>query len=230
MNTDNEKTGWIKLHRQFLKWEWYDDINTKIFFLHCILRANHSPRKWRGIQIERGQFYTSLETLSLETGLSQRQVRTCLDKLKTTGELTSLAMSRGRMVTVKNYHDYQLDDRLGVSRASATCQGSDRVATANKNEKNEKNEKKQELPFPSEKFKTTWEEWLIYLKQKRKTPTLLTQQKQLKFLEPMGEIKAIESVNRSIQNGWQGLFEPKDEAEMKTQAEKIRAQNMKKLC
>ena len=141
MKSDSNTNGWVKIHRGFLDWEWYDDINTKILFLHCIIRANHAPKKWRGIQIERGQFYTSLETLSLETGLTQRQVRTCFDKLKTTGELTSLAMSRGRMVTVNNYHDHQLDDRLGVSRASVVRQPDDRLVTANKNDKNNKNEK-----------------------------------------------------------------------------------------
>jgi len=145
--------GWIKLHRGLLDWEWYDDHNVTRLFLHCIIRANHAPKKWRGVQIERGQFYTSLETLSLETGLSQRQIRTCLDKLKTTGEVASLGMARGRMVTVKNYHDYQLDDRLDVSRASGSRQADDRLMTANKKDKNNKNEKNlgNGVPEPAQK-------------------------------------------------------------------------------
>ena len=144
MNSEGQDSGWIKLHRQFLKWEWYDDINTKILFLHCILRANHAAKKWRGIQIERGQFYTSLETLSAETGLSAMQLRTCLGKLIMTGEVTSLGMSRGRMVTVNNYDDYQEDNKLPNRVVTSKQQGSNKVVTTNKNEKNEKNEKKKE--------------------------------------------------------------------------------------
>ena len=50
--------GWIKLHRKILDWEWYDDINTKVLFLHLLLTANHEEQKWRGKIIERGQLIT----------------------------------------------------------------------------------------------------------------------------------------------------------------------------
>ena len=29
-------TGWIKLHRSLLEWEWYDDVNTKCLWI-CII-------------------------------------------------------------------------------------------------------------------------------------------------------------------------------------------------
>ena len=60
-----ENQGWIKLHRKFLKWEWYDDINTSRFFLHCLFRANHKDKKWRGTMIKRGQFISSLSKLAI---------------------------------------------------------------------------------------------------------------------------------------------------------------------
>jgi len=130
--------GWIKLHRTLLDWEWYDDVNVMRLFLHCILRSNHAEKHWRGIKITRGQFYTSLDTLAVETGLTASQLRTCFKKLESTGEVTSSSHARGRMVTVKNYDQYQQDDRL----IAGSSQGSDRVVTANKNDKNEKNDKK----------------------------------------------------------------------------------------
>ena len=40
--------GWIKLHRQILDWEWYDDINVKVLFLHLLLTANYEDKKWQG--------------------------------------------------------------------------------------------------------------------------------------------------------------------------------------
>jgi len=72
--------GWIKLHRGLLEWEWYDEPNVFRLFLHCILKANHSDKSWRGSVIKRGEFVTSLQNLSSETKLSVQQVRTCLKK------------------------------------------------------------------------------------------------------------------------------------------------------
>ena len=132
-------SGWIKLHRKMIDWEWYDDTNTFRLFIHCLLRANHRDKKWRGIEIKRGQFYTSLDTLSDETGLSARQIRTSLDRLKMTGELSSTAMRRGRMITVVKYESYQEDDRQTTAEMSVKCQSNDRLATANKNVNNIKN-------------------------------------------------------------------------------------------
>jgi len=134
--------GWIKLHRQLLDWEWYGDINVMRLFIHCLLKANHKPKKWRGIEIARGQFYTSLDTLSDETGLKAMQLRTCFSKLKSTGEVTSSGMARGRMITVVSYDLYQDDNSLNASDISGLQQGSNRVVTTNKNVKNEKNENK----------------------------------------------------------------------------------------
>ena len=133
--------GWVKLHRGLVDWEWYDDHNTTRLFIHCIMRANHQPKKWRGIDINRGQFYTSLETLSVETGLTHSQLRTSLNKLKVTGEVTGSSMARGRMLTVFNYDSYQCDDRLDVSRVTGLRQANDRLMTANKKDKKEKNDK-----------------------------------------------------------------------------------------
>lgn len=46
--------GWIKLHRQLLTWEWYDEPNTLRLFLHLLLKANIEPKEWRGTMIQPG--------------------------------------------------------------------------------------------------------------------------------------------------------------------------------
>ena len=97
---DNQ--GWIKFHRKFIKWEWYDDINTSRLFIHCLLRANHRNKKWRGIIIKKGQFITSLSKLSKETGLSLQQARTSISKLKSTHDLTHTPTSKYTLITLDN--------------------------------------------------------------------------------------------------------------------------------
>ena len=102
--------GWIKLHRSILEWEWYNDNNTKIVFLHLLLTANHKEKKWQGITIKRGQKLTSLQHLAEETNLSMQQVRTALDKLKSTNEITTKSTNRNTLITIEKYSDYQDKD------------------------------------------------------------------------------------------------------------------------
>ena len=103
--------GFIKLHRSMLEWEWYKDINTKVVFLHCLLKANWNDGKFQGEDVPRGSFVTSLPKLAEETGLSVQQVRTVINRLKSTGEITDRASRKFRVITIKNYDKYQFDNR-----------------------------------------------------------------------------------------------------------------------
>ena len=137
-------SGWIKLHRSLLEWEWYDDVNVMRLFLHCILKANHKDKKHKGTLVLRGSFLTGFDVLSKETGLSVRQVRTALTKLESTSEVTRVATSKGQAVTVVNYNKYQNDDRQATSGATSNMtnqrQATDKPTTTNKNEKKERME------------------------------------------------------------------------------------------
>lgn len=102
--------GWIKVHRQFLDWEWYDDINTRIVFLHCLLKANWKDNKWHGIPIPRGSFISSYSNLAEETDLTVAKVRRAIFNLKSTSEITSIATSKYTMLTICEYDTYQSVD------------------------------------------------------------------------------------------------------------------------
>ena len=103
MNND----GYIKLHRSITEWEWYDDIPTKVLFLHLLITANWKTKKWRGITIKRGQILTSISQLAKQTQLSVQQVRTSLSKLELTSEVTKSTTSTYTIITIKNYGMYQ---------------------------------------------------------------------------------------------------------------------------
>jgi predicted transcriptional regulator len=99
--------GWISLYRKFLEWEWYSDINTKTLFIHLLLKANHKSSKWQGIEIKRGQLVTGRKVLARETGLSEQQVRTSLEKLKSTNETTIKSTKQNSVITILKYEVYQ---------------------------------------------------------------------------------------------------------------------------
>ena len=95
--------GFILLHRSILRWEWYGDLNTARLFIHLLLTVNYEPQRWQGIAVERGQRVASLAKLADETGLTVKQVRTALEHLKRTGEVTHTATSKYGLFTVDHY-------------------------------------------------------------------------------------------------------------------------------
>ena len=100
--------GWIRIHRQILEWEWYNDINCFRVFTHLIIKANYKEKRYKGIELKEGSIITSRDLLAQETGLSPQQIRTTLTKLKSTNEITIETSSKGTIIQVVNYAKYQI--------------------------------------------------------------------------------------------------------------------------
>lgn len=77
------------------------------------------------------------------------------------------------------------------------------------------NENKEELDTPQtplphgELFKRAWNEWNLYRRRTKKGLSGFAAKKQLEMLGKLTEPEAIECINRSIANDWQGLFPEK---------------------
>ena len=118
-----------------INWEWFKDSSTLHVFIYCLLKANHKDQRYKGDVVKRGSFFTSRKIIAEETGMTERKVRTALEHLKMTNELTILTSSKGTVISVNNYDDYQkVTNELTNERPT-----SDQRPTTNKNEKNIKN-------------------------------------------------------------------------------------------
>ena len=102
-----EKSTFVKLHRSITKWRWYKNQNTKALFIHLMIIANIKDQPFENITVKRGQVITSLASLSSQTGLTMNQVRTALQHLISTKEITSKTTSKYTIITIKNYDEYQ---------------------------------------------------------------------------------------------------------------------------
>jgi len=127
--------GWVKLHRKITDWEWYRDINTKVLYLHCLIKANTEDKNWQGITICRGQFVSSYPNLAEETGLTVGEIRTALDHLKKTEELAVTKYPKFSLFTVLSFDTYQSFN----SQVAGNSQSIDSRLTATKELKNNKN-------------------------------------------------------------------------------------------
>ncbi len=135
--------GYIKIDRKILDWEWYRNINTKIVFLHLLLKANWSDEKSEGNMIPRGSLRTSTKNISIETGLTENEVRTAVKHLKSTGEITSKGTNKFTVFTIKNYDYYQSDDEQKHKRSTNKSQTINKPLTTYKKEKEFEEEKKE---------------------------------------------------------------------------------------
>jgi hypothetical protein len=206
--------GWIKLHRSFLDWEWYNCPNTARLFLHCLLKANHKDKKWQGQIIKRGTFITSLSTLANETGLTIQKVRTSLQNLQVTGEVTRKSTSKLTQLTICKYDTYQefeLSNNTPDNNQITNEQQSNnkRITTTN----NDKNIKKVRIDpdsfCPSYVHLELWKAFMEVRKAKKAAQTeraLKVLVSQLDKLEQECPGWPNEELNACVVNSWKGIF------------------------
>lgn len=157
--------GFILLHRKILKdWEWYSNINDRIVFIHCLLRANWEDGWFEGIKIPRGSFATSYKNLAKEVGISVQSLRTSLEHLKSTNNITHETNRQFSIITIKNYNKYQIDNTASNKRLTNEQQTINNNIINNNKENNKESISKD---IPKKVFvKPTIQEIIDYCKER----------------------------------------------------------------
>jgi hypothetical protein len=179
-----------------------------------------------GLDNDEGCF-ASNAYLSKHLGLGERQLRNLLKELDDAGLITRIEQEGRRII--RTVEKVALQNALAggqVTRSEGVAKnclggrqeiavgGGKKLPTYNKeNNKEDKDTVRQQLwiarlPFGSEAFLNAWKSWVVYRKEMKKTLTDSSVQAQCKEFALWGEQKSIESIEQSIKQGWQGLFEP----------------------
>ncbi|SFB90283.1 DnaD and phage-associated domain-containing protein [Alkalibacterium subtropicum] len=141
--------GYIKFYRKITKsFVWTDPYTFKLWTL-CLLKAAHKDNKFlfngEEITVNSGQFVTGRAAITKELNegaksehrMTEASVWRRLKKFEKEEMLNIDSTTKYSVITIKNWHDYQVSEQQVNSDRTATEQ---RVNT-NKNEKNLKNEK-----------------------------------------------------------------------------------------
>ena len=204
--------GYIKLDRKILDWEWWSDINTYRVFTYCLIRANWKETKFQGVDVPRGAFVTSLANLAKFTTLSVRQVRTALEHLKSTGELTIIRHSKFSVVIVNNYIQYQDNDNQFDNQLTQERQAIDTEATTEEEYKNIKKEKKKEnirdYFSKEEVLKSAFKDFSEMRTRIKKPLTDRAVAMLITSLEKISSDPYVQAdvLDQSTFHGWQGVF------------------------
>lgn len=134
------ENGFVKFDRKIANWRWYHDVNTFKLFFHLIITANYEPKPFENITVQRGQRVASYQSLAAETQMSVQNVRTALNHLISTGEVTRQSTSKYTVFTIVNYNMYQ--DNQQTNQQTANKQLTSNQQTANNNGRKIKKDKK----------------------------------------------------------------------------------------
>lgn len=207
--------SYIKLDRRLLRWEWKDDPHMVALWVEILLQANYEASKWHGEVFEEGSFPTSIDKLSKSTGLTPRQTRTCLNRLKSTNEVTIESTKLGTKIIVNKWAEYQCqcpdtdkqNDKECDKRPTKERQTND-ISLRNKEVKKVKNIKYIVLENRSEEFKKAFLEFADMRSRIKKPLTESMAEKTIKKLEKLStdEKEQIQILDQSTYNYWQGVF------------------------
>lgn len=94
-----------------LNWEWFSDGKTFHVFMFLLLSASRDKCSWRGMELGKGQVYTTYSEIAVATGLNVEDVKTAVTHLVTSGEITMSELNEGKpsediVVTVSKYSEY----------------------------------------------------------------------------------------------------------------------------
>ena len=113
--------------------------------MHLLLHANYEDKKWRGTWVKRGQIITSREKLANEVGISVQQLRTAIEKLKSTSEITCVSTNGFTRFCIQNFNKYQdgnQEDNQGINKRVTSDQPADnqRITTTKEGKERKKEE------------------------------------------------------------------------------------------
>ena len=103
--------GWIKLHRKFIECSFFNNPNLSHFWIWCLLKATHEEYEavigYQKIFLKPGEFIFGRNKAAEETGLSVRNVRTCLVCLTKIGNLTIKTTNKFSIINICKWEPYQ---------------------------------------------------------------------------------------------------------------------------
>jgi hypothetical protein len=147
--------GFVRYWRKIKDWAWFKLPITKVVFLHLVAEANHSNYNFMGFTINRGQVVVGRKKLAFDLGISEDQVRTAINHLKSTSDITVKTTNKFSIVSIANYEIYQgkLPSKIPIKSPDQSPTNPQQIPTI----KECKNEKNKDMVSPLEaSFQKFW--------------------------------------------------------------------------
>ena len=147
----------IKLYRKIDEWWWRSKPNTFSLFIYLLTNANLEEKTYQWYTIKRGDCVTWLYSLSDALGITVRWIRTSLEHLKSTNEVTIKTTNKFSIITVVWFDKYQSKEtkmtNRKTSKSTNNWQSNDNQTTT---PKEYNNKIKKEIIYIKEKQDIKW--------------------------------------------------------------------------
>lgn len=197
-------SGWVKFHRKMIEWEWFTDVNTCHLFLYCLLRANTTESSFRGIKLNAGEFIAGRKSISTSTGLSEMQIRTSLNKLILTKEITIKSTNKFSIISITNWKSYQGSNQQVTSNTTNKQPTSNQQVTTDKEYKNIRIKEDKNIHAPNGVSFETWEDFKK-LRKAKKAPVTETVISGIKKQADIAGWTIEEAIKECCLRGWQSF-------------------------
>ena len=212
--------GYIKLDRKITEWEWFTDGNMLKVWVYLLAHANFKESRYKGYEIGRGDVIVGRRILAQRLKLTENQVRTCLEKLKKTQEITIKTTNKFSIISIVKWAEYQcLDDDDNQQQPTQITNKSPtnhQQTTTLEERKNVRKKEKNIYIGKSDEFVDAFEGYAEMRKQIKKPLTDRAKQMVINKLDKLSsnEKTQIAILNQSTVNCWQGVFELRDKADV----------------
>jgi hypothetical protein len=147
--------GWIKIHRSIMD-HWIFK-NNRYFkaWIWFLFRANYEEKKvlvGSALEVvQRGEFITSIQNISKQTGMSMQSVRTFLERLEDDKMIVRKSTNKLTRITICNYDKYQDQQQTNNTQTTYEQQTNNKQTTTEKEykERKEIKKKKEERIIPT---------------------------------------------------------------------------------
>lgn len=102
-------SGWIKLPRDFLEWQWWHSGNHVRLFLWLYIKAEVTDRRRGNYVIRRGSVLTTWSEMQEAVGIGSGTLGRILNDFKNAGVCITKAECKKTIVTICKYEDYNND-------------------------------------------------------------------------------------------------------------------------
>ena len=103
--------GRIKIHRKIdVRW-WRSNPNDFSLFLYLLTNANTEEKNYQWHIIKKWDCVTWRKSLALKLWISEDQIRTSLEHLKSTNEITIKSTNHFSIITVCKWEEYQIQNK-----------------------------------------------------------------------------------------------------------------------
>ena len=222
--------SWVKLHTQLLDSRVFANEGLLKVWIYCLCRTNRSKafvpiRTGRGeteIEIQPGQFLFGRNEAAKKLKMNPSTVWKRMIKLKNMGNVDIQSGSHFSLVTICNWETYQYvpNEKEQSKEQASNRQGTGKEQASNTDKSKESNKSKETKPTNgvSEKVKfkppeslssksgflDVWKEWEAHRRAIGKKMTGHAAKRIFSKLEKCNN--PIEVLNKSIENGWTGIF------------------------